>query len=161
MTLMKRKPWAGFILPGFILYTVFMILPLFTAIYYSFFQWSGLGPKIWIGLENYRSLFTDQRLSGIFWNALGNNFKFVATALGVIMPLQLLLAYLIDLKILGYRFFQTIIFLPYVISTTIVGFISLLVFDPNIGVINEFLRFIGKEHLTSAWFGDPRRAFSS
>jgi len=155
----RRHPWAGFILPGFILYTLFMILPLFTAVYYSFFEWSGLGPKTWIGLENYRSLFTDRRLSSIFRNALGNNFKFVGAALLIIMPLQLLLAYLIDLKIRGFRFFQTIVFLPYVISTTIVGFISMLVFDPNIGVINEFYRFMGWDHLVSAWFGDPGRAF--
>ena len=73
-----RKPFIGFIAPGFILYTVFMIVPLFTAVYYSFFEWSGLGPKTFIGFENYRNLFFDPRLSGIFWNALGNNFKFVA-----------------------------------------------------------------------------------
>ncbi len=160
MASIKKRPWIGFILPGFILYTVFMILPLFTAVYYSFFKWSGLGPKIWIGIGNYRSLFTDARLSSIFWNALGNNFKFVGVALVIIMPIQLLFAYLIDLKIIGFRFFQTIIFLPYVISTTIVGFISMLVFDPNIGVINEFLRFMGWTHLLSGWFGDPDKAFS-
>lgn len=159
MTLNKR-PWVGFILPGFILYTAFMILPLFTAVYYSFFKWSGLGPKIWIGLDNYKSLFQDERLSSIFRNALGNNFKFVICALMIIMPIQLFMAYLIDLKIVFYRFFQTVIFLPYVISTTIVGFISMLVFDPNIGVINELFKWIGWNHLISAWFGDPDRAFT-
>lgn len=159
MIVSSRKAWAGFILPGFILYTLFVVLPLFTAVYYSFFEWSGLGPKTWIGLDNFISLFTDDRLSSIFRNALGNNFKFVATALLVIMPIQLLMAYAIDLKIRGFRYFQTMIFLPYVISTTIVGFISMLVFDPNIGIINEFYRFMGWDSLISAWFGDPERAF--
>lgn len=159
MTFIKNNPWSMFILPGFILYTIFMILPLFTAVYYGFFEWSGLGPKIWIGLENYRSLFMDERISSIFRNAVGNNFKFVLAALFIIMPFQLVLAYMLDLKIVGYRFFEAIIFLPYVISTTIVGFISMLVFDPNIGVLNEFFSYMGWKHLMSAWFGDPDRAF--
>ena len=154
-----RKPYLGFIFPGFLIYTVFMIIPLITAIYYSFFEWSGLGPKIFIGLENYRNLFLDERLSGIFWNALGNNFKFVVIVLAVIMPVQLFIAYWIDVKIVGYRFHRTIIFLPYVISSTIVGFLTMLVFNPNIGIINTFLKYIGLETHVSAWFGNPELAF--
>lgn len=154
-----RHPWIGFIAPGVVLYTTFMILPLFTALSYSFYQWSGFGPKTFIGLENYRNLFIDPRLSGIFWNALGNNFTFVAVALFLILPLQLLLAYFIDAQLRGYRFFQLIIFLPYVISSTIIGFFSLLVFDPNIGILNTVFRAVGLRQWESAWLGDPHRAF--
>lgn len=154
-----RKTYLGFITPAFIIYTTFMIIPLFTAVYYSFFKWSGLGPKIFIGLENYRNLFFDERLSGIFWNALGNNFKFVLVALLIIMPVQLFIAYWLDVKIIGYNFHRTVIFLPYVISSTIVGFLTMLVFNPNIGIINTILRKVGLESHVSAWFGDPHRAF--
>jgi len=155
----NRRPWLGFILPGFIIYTALMIVPLGTAVYTSFFQWSGLGPKVFIGLENYRNLFLDTRLSGIFWNALGNNFRFVLIVLGVIMPVQLFIAYWLDIQILGHRFFRTIIFLPYVISSTIVGFLTMLVFNPTIGILNTFFKKAGWDSLLSAWFGDPHRAF--
>jgi len=160
MSRLNRKSYLGFIAPGFVIYTIFMILPLFTAVYYSFFKWSGLGPKIFIGFENYRNLFFDERLSGIFWNALGNNFKFVVVILTIIMPVQLFIAYWVDIKIFGYQFHRTIIFLPYVISSTIVGFLAMLVFNPNIGIINIFLKNIGLGAYRSAWFGDPDKAFS-
>lgn len=159
MPLSKRKPYIGFIAPGFIIYTSLMILPLGTAVYYSFFKWSGIGPKTFIGLENYRNLFLNERLSGIFWNALGNNFKFVALVLLIIMPVQLFIAYWVDIKIVGYRFYRTVIFLPYVISSTIVGFLTMLVFNPNIGIINTFFKAVGWDSQISAWFGDPERAF--
>ncbi len=159
MRSLKKKPYIGFIAPGFVIYTALMIIPLGTAVYYSFFKWSGVGPRTFIGFDNYTSLFTDERLSGIFWNALGNNFRFVGAALCIIMPLQLFLAYWIDLKMVGHRFFQTTIFLPYVISSTIIGFITMLVFNPNIGILNTFFRNAGWDHLLSAWFGDPERAF--
>lgn len=156
---LKKKPYIAFIFPGFIIYTLFMIIPLFAAVYYSFFKWSGIGPKTFIGLENYRNLFTDERLSGIFWNALGNNFKFVLSVLLIIMPIQLFIAYWLDIKVIGYKFHRTIIFLPYIISSTIVGFLTMLVFNPNIGIINTVLKKIGLDSRLSAWFGDPERAF--
>jgi len=159
MTQTTRKPYLFFIAPGFIIYTALMIVPLGTAVYYSFFKWSGIGPKSFIGFENYRNLFFDERLSGIFWNAIGNNLRFVAVVLLVIMPLQLFLAYWVDIKIIGYRLFRTVIFLPYVISSTIVGFLTMLVFNPNFGIINTFLKLVGWDFLLSAWFGDPERAF--
>ncbi len=160
MPRLTGKPYLGFIAPGFIIYTVFMIVPLLTAIYYSLFEWSGIGPKTFIGFANYRNLFFDDRLSGIFWNALGNNFKFVGIVLTIIMPIQLFIAFWLDVKIIGYRFHRTIIFLPYVISSTIVGFLTMLVFNPNIGIVNTFLKNIGLESQVSAWFGDPHRAFT-
>lgn len=160
---MKRKGSFGapaaFIAPGFVLYTIFMILPLFTAIRFSFYEWSGVGPKTFVGLANYRNLFLDPRLSGFFWNALGNNFRFVLRALLVILPIQLLLACLFDAKIAGYRFFQSVVFFPYVVSTTIIGFLSVMVFDPNIGLLNGFLGAVGLEGMKSSWYGDTRIAF--
>lgn len=159
MLSLRKKPYLTFIAPGFIIYTLFMIIPLFVAVYYSFFKWSGIGPKTFIGLENYHSLFADKRLSGIFWNALGDNFKFVLAVLFVIMPIQLFIAYWLDIKIIGYRFHRTIIFLPYIISSTIIGFLTMLVFNPNIGIINTFLKKAGFESHVSAWFGDPKKAF--
>ncbi|HIQ94938.1 MAG TPA: sugar ABC transporter permease, partial [Candidatus Limivivens merdigallinarum] len=46
----KRKAYIGFITPGFLLYTIFMIVPIICAVYYSFFDWSGIGPMEFIGL---------------------------------------------------------------------------------------------------------------
>jgi len=52
----KERPYIGFIAPGFILYTLFMIAPVFCAMYYSFFEWDGIGDMKFIGLGNFHKL---------------------------------------------------------------------------------------------------------
>lgn len=155
----KSKAYIGFITPGFILYSLFMIVPLGFAIYYSFFDWSGLGAMDFIGLENFKRIFFDPRMSRIFRNALGNNFRYMAIAIFVFIPIQVAMAYLIHLKIRGHNLFRLMIFLPYVISPSIIGFFALLVFDPNIGILNTVLLGLGLNQLASAWFGNPAIAF--
>lgn len=155
----KRKPYVWFILPGFIIYTAFMILPILYAVYFSFFEWSGIGPMKFIGLENYQDLLFGSRISKIFFNALGNNIKYLFSVYLIITPIQLLFAYILHIKIRGHKYFQLMLFLPYVISTSILGFLATMVFDPNIGILNQLLKNLGMTHLQSAWLGDPKLSF--
>ncbi|HOV64762.1 MAG TPA: sugar ABC transporter permease [Spirochaetia bacterium] len=155
----RSKAYIGFIMPGFCIYTLFMIVPLFAAIYYSLFKWAGVGDMSFVGLENFRRIFFDPRMSKIFFNALGNNFKYMLIAVFIFIPIQTFMAYLIHIRIPGHMMFRLLIFFPYVISSSIVGFFSLLVFDPNIGILNKLLKAIGLSAWVSAWFGDPAKAF--
>lgn len=155
----QQKAHIGFIAPGFIVYTVFMIIPLFTAMYYSLFSWSGMGAKLFIGFDNFRTIFFDPRMSSIFRNALGNNFRYMFIAICIFIPLQVLIAYLIHQRIPGHKAFKLMVFLPYVISPSIIGFFSLLMFDPNVGLVNTVLQSLHLQQMVSAWFGDPQRAF--
>lgn len=153
----SRQKYVGFVLPGFVLYTTFSIIPIFSAMYYSFFDWSGLGPKTFIGFDNFKMLFTDPRVSADFYNALFNNFKYILCIWFIVTPLQFVLAYLLYIKVRGYRYFKFMLFFPYVISSTIVGFVATLIFDPNIGMLNQIL---SKLHMaTGLWLGDPHSAF--
>ncbi len=155
----RSRAYRGFIAPGFLIYTLFMIIPLGVAFYYSFFSWSGMGDMIFIGLDNFKKIFLEPRMSGIFWNALGNNFSYMLIAIFIFIPIQILLAYLIHIEIAGHKAFKLMIFLPYVISPSIVGFFSLLVFDPNIGMLNTFFTMIGFQQFAGAWFGNVNQAF--
>ena len=78
-------------------------------------------------------------MSGIFFNALGNNMKYLLCVLLIITPLQILFAYVLYIKIPLHKYIRFMIFLPYVISTSIVGFFAILLFDANIGILNEIL----------------------
>ncbi|VYT32956.1 sn-glycerol-3-phosphate transport system permease protein UgpA [uncultured Blautia sp.] len=155
----KRKAYIGFIAPGFIIYTILMIVPIGCAIYYSFFEWSGIGPKTFVGLDNFKKLFMDPRMSRIFFNALKNNMKYLFCVLLIITPLQIFFAYMIHIKIKGHKYIRLMLFLPYVISTSIVGFFAILLLDPNIGVFNEILGKIGGQNAKLAWLGDPDLVF--
>lgn len=155
----KKKAYIGFIAPGFILYTIFMIVPIVCAVVYSFHDWSGIGPMKFIGLSNYKKLLTEPRMSGIFFNALLNNAKYLGCVLLIITPIQLFFSYVLYIKIRGHRYLQLMLFLPYVISTSIVGFFATQIFDPNIGVLNTALGWAGLDNLKSAWLGDPDKVF--
>lgn len=155
----KRRAYIGFITPGFILYTVFVIVPILCAVFYSFFEWRGIGPMKFIGFDNFIKLFTDTRMSRIFFNALKNNTKYLVCVLLIITPLQLFFAYMLYLKIRFHKYIRFMIFLPYVVSTSIVGFFSIILFDPNIGVLNEIIGNLFGNDAKSAWLGDPNLLF--
>ncbi|NKD28199.1 sugar ABC transporter permease [Enterococcus casseliflavus] len=156
MTSMKRKHW-GFILPGLTIYTIFAIIPIFCAMYYSFFDWSGLGEMNFVGLNNFITLFTDPRIAPDFFNALTNNLKYILCIWFIVTPVQFVLAYLLFIKIRGHEYFKFMLFFPYVISSTIVGFFATLIFDPNIGLLNSFLSQLNLPQ--GLWLGDPSVAF--
>ena len=155
----KRHKQVKFILPGFIFYTCFIILPIIYVFYLSFFQWSGLGEMKFNGIQNFVTIFTDERFSPVFFNALWNNIKYLLCVWLIITPFQYLMAYLFFIKIPAYKYLKFMIFMPYVISTTIISFFATLIFNPNICFLNKFLEAVGLEHLQGAWFGDPNWAF--
>lgn len=155
--LLKSKPQIGFILPGFLIYTLFAIIPIFSAMYYSFFEWPGIGEKTFVGLDNFITLFTDETVAPIFYNALFNNLKYILCIWFVITPVQFILAYILFIKIRGAQYFKLMLFLPYVISSTIIGFFTTLIFDPNIGSLNAVIESMGGTR--GLWLGDPNMAF--
>ena len=159
MKFFNKRPYLQFISPGIALYSVFVIVPVLFAIYLSFHDWSGIGSMKFVGLDNYVRLLTDPRTSKIFLNALGNNFKFTLCVVTIILGVQLVFAYLLNINLRGGKYFRLMIFLPYVISTAIIGFFTLIVFDPNLGILNNMLGVVGRADLKSAWFGDPKIAF--
>ena len=160
MQILKKRPFLLFITPAVMLYTAFVIVPILFAVYISLYDWSGIGPMHYVGIGNYARLLTDPRISRIFLNALGNNLKFTLCVLTIILGVQLILAYLLHINILGGRYFRLMIFLPYVISTAIIGFFTLIVFDPNLGILNNLLGLAGRADMKSAWFGNPKIAFA-
>ena len=156
----KNKAYIGFIAPGFILYTLFMIVPIFCAIYYSFFKWNGIGPMEYVGFGNFETLLFNPRMSRIFFNALGNNIKYLMCVWFIITPIQFFFAYCLYMKIKAHRYIRFMLFLPYVVSTSIVGFFSILIFDPNIGLLNNLLATFHLADLQNAWLGDPSKVFT-
>ncbi|AQP42542.1 ABC transporter membrane-spanning permease -sugar transporter [Streptococcus gallolyticus] len=154
----KKWPQLGFIGPGFIIYTIFAIIPLFCAMYYSFFEWGGIGPMKFVGLDNFVTLFTDKTVAPIFANAIWNNLKYIICIWFIVTPVQFILAYFLFIKVRGHNYFKLMLFFPYVISSTIIGFFTTLLFDPNIGSLNDLLEKIGLP--AQLWLGDPKMAFA-
>ncbi|AEF80995.1 carbohydrate ABC transporter permease [Leadbettera azotonutricia] len=153
----KPKTHILFITPGFVLYTIFVVFPIFYVLYLSLFEWSGLGPMNFIGINNFITLFTNERVAPTVFHALLNNLKYLLCMWFIITPFQYIVAYLLFIRIPAYRYIKFMIFLPYVVSLTIISFFATLIFNPNIGILNSILESMG--FAGGAWFGDTRWSF--
>jgi multiple sugar transport system permease protein len=129
--------------------------PTLSSIGLSFTNWDGVGdvgPQNFIGLKNYQFLFSGYTL---FWPAFLHNIIWLAWLGLVATPLGILLAVLLDREMRGVGFYQSVFFLPVVLSLVIVGFIWELQFTPTDGFINNALGLVRSGNIID-WLGNPR-----
>ncbi|MBB6406648.1 N-acetylglucosamine transport system permease protein [Arthrobacter sp. AZCC_0090] len=147
------------------IYIVFVISPFAQAFYYSMTDWSGFSSKMnFIGLENYRKIFTDD----IFMKALGNNILLVIFLPIITIILSLVLATLVTVggsskgQIKGLRnssFYRVVSFFPYTIPAIAIGIMWGQIYDPSGGLLNGMLTSLGLDQFKSyAWLGDKSTA---
>jgi len=132
---------ALFLAPAFILFLIFLVFPIFRSVYYSLFNWNGLGPAVdFVGLDNFKGILTDK----IFLQAVGNGLLIVVLSLVLQLPLCLAMAIMVGRDLPGRAFFRLIFFMPYVLSEVITAIIwmGLLDPDPERGLINALLVLI-------------------
>jgi raffinose/stachyose/melibiose transport system permease protein len=130
-----------FLLPAFVLFLIFLIYPIVSSVYYSLFNWNGIGPAVkFVGLDNFKQILSDQ----VFIKAAMNALLIVVLSLAVQLPLALALAIMVGRDLPGRAFFRMIFFMPYVLSEVIAAIIwlSLLSPDPERGLINALLILI-------------------
>lgn len=143
------SPW----LIGFIGLTV---IPMLASGYASMTQWTGITAPQWIGLDNYTRMFTRDPL---FWQALKVTLGFVALSLPLKLVLGLGLALLLNLKVPGMNFYRTVFYIPAVISGVAVSLMWMWLLQPDTGVVNTMLYFMGIKGPN--WFWDPNWALPS
>ena len=127
-----------FLSPSIILFIIFVIYPIIRSVYFSMFDWNGLGPATnFIGLDNFKRIFTDS----IFLKAILNNLWIALLSLVIQLPMSLALALMVGRDLPGRAFFRTIFFLPYVLSEVIsaIAWMGLFNPDPDRGFINAIL----------------------
>lgn len=145
-----------FILPGFILFTLFVVYSIVPCFIMSIQNHNGAISLGWVGLENYITAIK----SPAFWEAHKNTYLLVAIELLIGIPGSLLLALMLDragkaAKAI-YRFAALF---PVVLSVTVIGkFFVLGIFDTNVGLLNSLLNAIGLEEWTRSWLTNPDTA---
>jgi raffinose/stachyose/melibiose transport system permease protein len=147
-----------FMLPAFLVYTAVMIIPLGGTLWLSFFNEVD-GQRAFVGLQNFKTLFGEDRWSVSFWNALLNNTYFFIIHMLVQNPIGVALAALLSLPKLRFSaFYRTAIFLPTLLSFVIVGFIWKLILSPLWGVAPTLLDLVYLKSLFAPWLGRPGSA---
>ncbi len=143
-TLKKYRAPYLFILPFFILFLVFQLIPTVWTFYISLTNWRGIGDPVFCGFENYRKLMLDN----MFWDALKNTVVYWLTGLVLILVFAVLIANLLNSELLhGRVFFKTVTFLPNICAAIAMGLIFRMLFDENTGLINEALQAVGGKRI--------------
>lgn len=150
----NKKSIAVFVLPAFLIYAIFVLVPIGYNVYVSFLQTDLMSPSKFVGIKNYINLFQDKTFIG----AVKNNILMVIGSLIAHLPLALFFGNILFQKIKGSHFFQTVFFLPSVICGVAVGLTWTFVYNSEFGLINKFLEMIGLGGLKQVWLADKNLA---
>jgi len=130
----------SFILPNLIGYAIFVFIPVIFSFILSVMKWDGSkAPMEFVGLKNFAQIFGDR----IFVQSFLHTIQYALLTVFPTLVLSLLLAVLLNHKLKGIAIFRTALYFPYIASIVAVGAVWNMLFQPDFGPINEFLKFIG------------------
>jgi len=139
--LKDKKAIVIFVAPAFLLFTFILFIPICQSVYYSFCEYNALTKPVFIGVENYRQLFTTDRTMKM---AIKNSLFFLVFSVVTQLIAGLILAALLTNIKKGRNFFKNVYYLPCVLSSAALGLLWMFVFTPKLG-INQILAEFGIE----------------
>ncbi|MEK0312864.1 carbohydrate ABC transporter permease [Cohnella sp. 56] len=144
-----------FVLPTIVLYFMFFIYPTITSFYYGFTNWDGLNDKAFIGLDNFVNAFKDAE----FRNSIWNNLIILLFSTCIQVPLIVIFSLLISSVKRFQGFYKTTVFMPSILSTSIIGILWGYIYNPDVGLLNSILKTFGVD--TIYWLAEPKLAMFS
>ena len=155
-----RRRWVSialFLLPALVLYCLFVIAPIFQAIHYSGYKWSGLGSlDQFVGLQNFETAFQDP----VFTGALKHNGIIVLLSLCVQLPFALGIAWILNQRLHGRALLRLLFFMPFVLSEVVTAVVFTLMLQPH-GLVDQSLDAAGLHSVVKEWLADPGIALYS
>lgn len=142
-----------FILPNFIGFLIFTLIPVIASLVLSFLKWDLINPPEFVGLNNFFYLIKEDQA---FWAVLKNTGYYSLLVIPGTIIFSLILAVLLNAKLKGSVVFRFIYFLPVVTSTVAVSLVWSWIYNPSFGLLNNFLSKFGVPPV--AWLSDPRTA---
>ena len=124
------------VLPGMLIFTVGLIIPLFLSFRYSLTDWDGMSKEMgFVGLQNYMDLFKDQNFRDAWWFTI--RFTIFNTVIQNVAAL--LFAVALDSGIKAQKFYRAAFFIPCLVSAIIVGFVWLKMYSNVLPALNDLL----------------------
>ena len=133
--------WS-FILPNFLGFALFTLVPVIAAFGLAFMKWDGFNDPQFVGIRNFTRLFGDDN----FRIALLNTVLYAVGHVPLTLAFALGLALLLNQKLRGIAFFRVAIFFPYITSLVAIAIVWNMLFNPTSGPINQFLQLLGIAH---------------
>jgi len=153
----RREAIAGylFISPWIIGFLVFVLFSIGMAFYVSLTKWDMISDKVWVGFGNYSAMLGES----LFWQALKVTLLYAIFSVPLGVAVGFMIALLLNQRLRGLSFWRTVYYLPAVLSGVAVSLMWMWVLNPNFGVINLMLSYIGING--PGWFTDPAWALPS
>lgn len=157
----------SFMLPNLILFTACSLYPVAWTLKYVFYQYGGYGTGVprFVGFDNLARVFRDK----VYWESVLHTFTYGFGKVLIIIPLAFFLAFLLNQQKKGNGVVQSVMFLPTIMSSAVMGLVFYLLFNAYNGEVNKYLmesgiisrpiNWLGKEHamktliLTAVWGG--------
>ena len=152
-----RTGYWWYLLPGMLLVTAIVVVPLVMNIYYSFTFYRGILPPQWIGLENWHRLFADAK----FWTSFRNSIAMIVAMVVVPTLLGLVIASML-FDLVGKRFggkvasfLRATYYIPQIIPIVVAAIVIGWIARPDDGALNSILATVGLDGARQNWLGDP------
>jgi multiple sugar transport system permease protein len=157
LSLATREALAAylFILPSFLGFAIFLLVPMVMSAGLSLYDWELLRPPVYIGLENFRDLLRDPLFKTVMFNTA--YYAFGLVPLNIVISLSL--ALWLNTKLRGLTFYRLAFFLPVVTVTVAVSLIWKWMYEPRVGIVNAALSAFGISGPN--WLADPFWAMPS
>ena len=153
----RRRELANywFIVPIFLLFATFIVYPIIYNFILSGYDWNGVSlTRKAVGLKNYAATLRDP----VFFKILKNFAVFGFSTIVIQALLAMVFASFFINRIWGSSLYRILIYLPVVVTPTIIGHVFSRFFEANYGMLNTFLRSVGLSGLTRTWLADPSLA---
>jgi len=132
-----------FLAPAILFFLFYVIFPIFQSLQISLYDWDGLGPKTFVGMDNYVELMDDEA----FYTSLKNNVIWLVLYM-LAIPAGLFIALFLNQTVFGMRLYKSLFFFPFVISQVVVGLVFTWFYDPSYGLLNVMLGWFGMGPVT-------------
>lgn len=149
---MKNKERVGFyfVLPWVIGLVLFTLVPMVAAVFIGFTDWSIVGDNAkWVGFQNYREIFNDDN----FWHSLWITFRFAIISIPLVVVTSFVISVMLSKNIKAVGIYRIIYYMPAIVSGVAVSIVFRWILDPNNGLINLALSWIGIKGPN--WLYDP------
>jgi raffinose/stachyose/melibiose transport system permease protein len=146
-----------YIAPAILMLSLFVYYPLVRNLVNGFYEWNPFTlDRSFVSIENYARLFKDP----IFYTVLKNNLFYAVISVILQVGLGLVIAAILEDKVFRRfsTFFRTTFFIPVLISMTVIGILFSFIYNPEVGLLNGFLRAIGLGEYAEGWLGNPKTA---
>ncbi len=152
----KNLTVLAFLLPGMVVFLLFLVVPVAQSFYFSTFDWDGFGPPTdFVGIGNFERLWNHN----VFRMSFSHSISIVVLSLVLQLPLAMGLALLVGRgKLPGKNLYRAAFFVPYVFSEIVTGIIWQYVYHPTSGLVNVFFSSIIPGYEYQTWLGDRNTA---